>query len=755
MASGITLSAGVRQNLLSLQNTADLMATTQSRLATGKKVNSALDNPSNFFTSQSLSDRASDLNSLLDSIGQATKVLEAADKGLTSLTKLVQSAKSAAQQARQATGAVSTYAAVNANSDISAAANLNGDEVIGTLTGNNTTLTAANFDPIAIAKTYTIDAETLATHDGAAVTVADSTLYSFDIAINGGAARTVDFTSGVGANYAGILAGLQADLATELTAAGYSGRVTLSTGGGGDDLKIDAVDSDIDIVISNRTANTGLTNNTYNSTSMLDNIVAAGGVAGTSKLSISVNGAADQDIVFGTGGGQVSTIADLNTALQALTGGVSASAVAGANGLSFSLAAGATNSLRLTASDVGVRNGIGLDSARTAGQGGGLGVGVTDLSRTYNSAATLADADPTNLLSGGNLTITVNGSAQTVGLAATDRLSDMITKLQANATLNNNLTFETSSGDLKITAKTADVDFVVTHNNTSAAIGLTAGANVTTNSTSLLDRLNTKMGGTNGQGATVTLAVNGGSTQTITFGTADGQISTKAELSTALGNLSGLTASLSGTSLNFQVASGTSATSLTIGGTAASALGLTAGTTSGAVTSTTANSTRSSLQNDFNNVLDQIDALSKDASYNGINLLNGDNLKVLFNENGSSSLTISGVTFQANNLGLNKVSGDYFQDNTKIDTTISAIDSALTTLRTQASKFGSNLTTVQTRQDFTKNMVNTLQTGSDALVLADTNEEGANMLALQTRQQLSTTALSLANQANQAVLRMF
>ena len=104
MSSNITLSAGVRQNLLSLQSTASLMALTQNRLATGKKVNSALDNPTNFFTSQSLSNRASDLNSLLNSIGQAQKTLEAADKGLTSLTKLVESAKSIAKQARQAPG---------------------------------------------------------------------------------------------------------------------------------------------------------------------------------------------------------------------------------------------------------------------------------------------------------------------------------------------------------------------------------------------------------------------------------------------------------------------------------------------------------------------------------------------------------------------------------------------------------------------------------------------------------------------------
>src|SRR5258708_20446215 len=90
MTSSIPVSAGVRQNLLSLQDTASLLATTQNRLATGKKVNTALDNPTNFFTSQGLSNRASDLNALLDTIGQAQQTLKAADTGLTSLTSLLQ-----------------------------------------------------------------------------------------------------------------------------------------------------------------------------------------------------------------------------------------------------------------------------------------------------------------------------------------------------------------------------------------------------------------------------------------------------------------------------------------------------------------------------------------------------------------------------------------------------------------------------------------------------------------------------------------
>src|ERR1700694_4469101 len=100
MAS-IILSASVRQNLLSLQSTADLLSTTQNRLATGKKVNSALDNPTNFFTAAGLDNRASDINNLLDGIGNGVQVLQAANTGLTSLQKLVDTAKSIANQVVQ------------------------------------------------------------------------------------------------------------------------------------------------------------------------------------------------------------------------------------------------------------------------------------------------------------------------------------------------------------------------------------------------------------------------------------------------------------------------------------------------------------------------------------------------------------------------------------------------------------------------------------------------------------------------------
>src|SRR3954466_4971295 len=111
--SDIVLSASVRQNLLSLQSTAELLATTQNRLATGKKVNSALDNPTNFFTAASLDNRANDINNLLDGIGNGVQVLQAANTGITSLQKLVDTAKSIAQQVLQAPVGYSSKANVD------------------------------------------------------------------------------------------------------------------------------------------------------------------------------------------------------------------------------------------------------------------------------------------------------------------------------------------------------------------------------------------------------------------------------------------------------------------------------------------------------------------------------------------------------------------------------------------------------------------------------------------------------------------
>src|ERR1700733_13273676 len=166
---------------------------------------------------------------------------------------------------------------------------------------------------------------------------------------------------------------------------------------------------------------------------------------------------------------------------------------------------------------------------------------------------------------------------------------------------------------------------------------------------------------------------------------------------------------------------------------------------------------RAGLSQQFGQILSQIDQLASDSGFNGINLLDSShstNLTVTLNETGTSSVTINAVDFSSGGLSINNASNNW-GGTSDITAASTDLTNALTTLRSQSQAFGSNLSTVQIRQDFTKAMINTLQTGSDNLTLADSNEEGANLLALQTRQQLSTTALSLASQASQAVLRLF
>ena len=174
------------------------------------------------------------------------------------------------------------------------------------------------------------------------------------------------------------------------------------------------------------------------------------------------------------------------------------------------------------------------------------------------------------------------------------------------------------------------------------------------------------------------------------------------------------------------------------------------------------NDVRKNLVKQFNELRDQLDKFADDASFNGINLLRGDKLKLTFNETGTSTIEIQakdegGVPTSINNtaLGIDEVFNADFDSDTTLDAKLDVLADVMGKLRSHASSFGSNLSIVENRTDFTKNMINTLETGAANLTLADTNEEAANLLALQTRQQLSSTALSMASQADQAVLRLF
>ena len=199
-------------------------------------------------------------------------------------------------------------------------------------------------------------------------------------------------------------------------------------------------------------------------------------------------------------------------------------------------------------------------------------------------------------------------------------------------------------------------------------------------------------------------------------------------------------------------------------GTLNSAIGLAATDYTTGISASGNSAVRSNLLQQFNDVRTQIDQLAKDSGFNGTNLLGGDKLRTVFNEKtgaSQSKLDVQGSTINSANLGIQAAVGTTtsgstnFQNDTELAAASDSLTNALSSLSSLSSSLGASLSVVQARQDFSKSLIDTLKTGADNLVNADTNEEGANLLALQTRQSLSQTALSLSAQADQAVLKLF
>ena len=169
----------------------------------------------------------------------------------------------------------------------------------------------------------------------------------------------------------------------------------------------------------------------------------------------------------------------------------------------------------------------------------------------------------------------------------------------------------------------------------------------------------------------------------------------------------------------------------------------------------TANTTdRAGFATQYQQLITQINTLASDSQYRGTNLLTGATLTVNFNEDATSNLAVKGFTATAAGLSITTPTALWAADGNITDSQL-ALASASTQLRAQSKNLANNLNIITTRQDFTDNMISTLKTGSDNLTLADMNQEGANMLMLQTRQSLGTTALSLSSQAAQSILRLF
>jgi flagellin len=695
--SDITLSRGVRSNLLNLQRTADAVSMTQNKLATGKRVNSALDNPTNFFTASSLSSRAADLGNLLDSMGSGMKTLEAADNGLKSITRSVESMQSTLRQARQDRSFKSTSFTLPT-----------------TPTGNiRISGGAVGTTPVSIGLGST---PASATTLNAAAAVSTSAFAGGAVTINGTTAN---------------IRGDQAAVATTLT--GRSGDFTSNIAAGTFTINGTNVNvrGDQAAIASSRNGTGG------------SDLAAAAGSANFGM------GAGETATVTLTSGSNTSTVNitdastndDVTSALAAngfsVTRGSAGLNISRADGASFTIATTGTNATAARAisgqADGTVNNGttaFAADLSTVLTDIGNAGIsGLTATSSGGQIALSLANGNDVTLGGSGPL-------LNQLGFDSANRLSD-----------NGSNAFDATAATVQADLEAANVaGLTVVNSSGSIQLSLASGADV-------------NLGGSDS--VLTAIGFTAGANRTSTNGT-EALVSTVDTLVNAINTNSGLTDRVRATNDGGRLRiENLSTEELSVEGTTSA--GAINGSTGAANTSRIGgNDTRKNLVTQFNELRTQLDKLSEDASFNGVNLLRGDKLKLTFNENGTSQIDIqakdaAGVARAINTTSLditNALTSEFSSDST-IDARLEKLGNALTTLRSQSSAFGSNLSIVQNRTDFTKSMMNTLRTGADGLTLADMNEEAANLLSLQTRQQLSSTALGLANQADQGVLRLF
>ncbi|MBB4376021.1 hypothetical protein GGD66_001406 [Bradyrhizobium sp. CIR48] len=759
--SGIVLSSSVRQNLLSLQSTADLLATTQSRLSTGKSVNSALDNPTNFFTAQSLDNRASDINNLLDGIANGVQVLQAANTGITSLQKLIDSAKSIANQALQTTVGYSTKSNVSTTISGATAADLRGTTSFASATASSNVLysgaaggTTAATGTTTLGASIGVFASTGATTGAGGTTTLEGTITL--IATNGTSAsglagnaqpadgdtltvngKTITFRSGVAPAATGVPSG--SGVSGHLVTDG-SGNTTVYLGSTGTPATLATVDdllSAIDLASGVKTVAISSGAATLaTSVGQTASTVAGGAVTlrSSTGADLSVTGKADLlkalALTTAVGGGNATVNVNRTTSSASLGAEIADGSTLNVDGHV------------ITFKNAPIPGSTGAPSVPSGyGASGNVLTDGNGNSTVYLQAGTVNDVLKAIDLATGVQTATINANGTATLATATG---------QTNSSIN-------ASGQLKIsTGVNADLSITGTGN----ALNVLGFAGNTGTSTAFTAARTSGVGGLTGKTLTFS-SFNGGTAVNVTFGDGtNGTVKTLDQLNTKL-QANNLTATIDANGL-LTVSTTNDYASSTIGSTAAGgAIGgtltsaLTFSTASTPVQDTVAQTSRANLVSQYNNILNQIDSTAQDSSFNGVNLLNGDQLKLVFDETGKSNLSITGVTYNSKGLGLAALTGGVdFIDNAATNKVLTNLNAASSTLRSEASSLGSNLTIVQVRQDFNKNLINVLQTGSSNLTLADTNVEAANSQALSTRQSIAVSALSLANQSQQSVLQL-
>ncbi|MBV8701240.1 MAG: DUF1522 domain-containing protein, partial [Bradyrhizobium sp.] len=522
--SGIVLSASVRQNLLSLQATADLLATTQNDLATGKKVNSALDNPTNFFTAQSLNNRASDIGNLLDGIGNGVQVLQAANTGITSLQSLIDSAKSIANQALQTTVGYSTKSNVSTTISGASAADLRGTTTFTSATASGNVLyTGAAGGTTAATSAKTIGGTSGAftgtvVNDNSATAVAITTatkIYGASAALT--TSSSTKFADGDVFTINGKTVTVKA-ATTPTTASlssgttGVSGNV-VTDGSGNSTVYLNANTTVGDFLTAfdlasgvRVSANSGGVATVTTASGQTASTISSGAIVlqSTTGQDLTVTGKADDLAALGltssTGAGNATVQAFRTTSGTSLNTFIQAGSTLNVDGHVITFKDAATPASAAVASGSGVSGNVVTDGSGN--------------STVYLQSATLADVLNAIDLATGVQTTSNSGGVATLSTATG----------QVNSSVN-------ASGQLKISTG-VNADLAVT--GTGNALQVLGLAGNTGTATAFTAARNSGVGGINGKTLTFT-SFNGGTAVNVTFGDGtNGTVKTLDQLNSAL-----------------------------------------------------------------------------------------------------------------------------------------------------------------------------------------------------------------------------
>ena len=694
--SGISLTASMRSNLLSLQNISGQVSSTQNKLSTGNKVNSAIDNPSSYYTALSLNNRADDLNALLDSMGQAVSTIKAATTALESATEFLEQAKAVANQALE------------------------------------------------IAK------------------VPDKAFFEEKVGENGAVVTT----------------------AQELKDAVAAGKETICVYGA-IDLGDISTSGGLTLQENQKLVGVGYFGNYDTDTNKFSSITATANVANKYMILVSKNN---------------TTISDLSVDYtNTSTSGGACMRISGAGGVT-------TNKTTLRNLDM-ISNGVATNS--TASILSSMGIinieGALNIQNfTKDNVIDLRNGTICNIGSDAHVNIDAKGE----GSRGFYLYSQVTLNIESNAKIN----IKTQGGhgcgfDVQVTscldvASEARINIETLGSN---ADGIRQGQNSVCNFAQDSE-LNITTFGASGNGLFISEA------STFSF-SGIAKISTQNGHCVALlynyGNKFNVTSSaqiyLHSASTRVEIrncyhdGSGANVVDITTGAKLAFEKNgktdwyevkekyhdeNTSATTDNTITADnvkdvlnveetsawelpekveidfedgnsngeTAKQDLADAGKNYQEIINQYDSLIKDASYKGINLLQADKLTVKFNETNTADLSVQGKDMSSQALGFTVFGWETQGD---IADSLAEIASALQSIRNYSSELGNNYSIITTRQDFTESLINVLTEGADKLTLADMNEESANMLALQTRQQLAINSLSLASQASQSILKLF